>query len=277
MAQTTITAATPSDGITTYQKIRIERAPNSGGVPGAWAEVVSIDVDPFNEFTSYTDTGGADTDWYRYRYANTGGSVFSNYSNAIQAGDYLIRQWIKADIPDADLTNSDWDRWRDEVLTDLSVKYIGRPIYPPQSITPSGYSDEWHGLNADIRKVVRVEIYDSAGFRVTATPRWLQFGRNIRIENPLPTQTYKVFGVGILRNLADLDQELFMILYWRVRLKYLARRLADRANFRYFLSADKNTDVPLGQLEAHRNTAAREFEIRLADVRQTYAIPSGSA
>jgi hypothetical protein len=68
-----------------------------------------------------------------------------------------------------------------------------------------------------------------------------------------------------------------MILYWGMRLKYLDKRLAERANFRYFLSADKTSDVPLGQLEAHRNTAAKEFETRLADVKQTYAMPSGSA
>lgn len=276
MAQTTISARTPTDGIVTYQRILVERAPDVNGAPGTFVQIVNVAIDQYNEYTDYTDTTGTVADWYRYRYANTALLVYSDYSDVIQAGDYIIRQWIMADIPDTDLTKADWDRWRDEVLADLSVKYVGRPIYPPQSITPAGYTTEYYPLTGDIRKVIRVDIYDSAGFFVSGATKWSQFGRYLRIIRPQPSLTYKVYGLGLLRDLSDLDDELFMILYWGMRIRYLDRRLAERANWRFYLSSDKGSDVPLHDLEAHRTRAQSEFDSRLTDIRQTYSVPMSS-
>jgi hypothetical protein len=275
MAQTIITAATPADGITTYQLTLIERAPDSGGTPGAYAQVASLSNDPYNEFISFTDTGGTSTDWYRYRYANTGLTILSDYSTAIQAGDSIIRQWVKADIPDTDIFDTDWDRWRDETLTDLSLKYIGRFVYPPQSVVPSGFTDVDHPINADIRKVTRVEMVDSSGGRVTSTPAWEQYGRYLRLLYPKTSYTYNVYGIGYLRNLADADQEIFMLIYWGIRLKYLDRRLQERENFKYFLTADKVSDVSYQALQSGRNAAQHEFDTRLESVRQSISLPSG--
>lgn len=115
----------------------------------------------------------------------------------------------------------------------------------------------------------------SGGYFFTEIPNWRQWGRYIVIDRPEPTATYKVYGVGFLRGLSDLDPELFMLVYWGIRLKYIDKRIAERNNFKYFLNADKVSDVTLPQLEAHRNQALNEFNSRLATVSESIGLPVG--
>ncbi|MGD0649829.1 MAG: fibronectin type III domain-containing protein [Verrucomicrobiia bacterium] len=60
---------------------KIERAPDIGGVPGAWTQIATVG----SNVTAYSDlTASADTKyWYRVRAYNTGGdSTYSNQANA---------------------------------------------------------------------------------------------------------------------------------------------------------------------------------------------------
>ncbi|MGD1017869.1 MAG: fibronectin type III domain-containing protein [Verrucomicrobiia bacterium] len=64
----------------------IERAPDNGGVPGAWAQIASVGTN----VTTYNDIGLASntTYWYRVRAYNAGGD--SDYSNQASATTLLL-------------------------------------------------------------------------------------------------------------------------------------------------------------------------------------------
>lgn len=267
-------ASNPSDGIATYQKVRIQRAPDSSGVPGAYSNVVLLDIDSSNENTNYTDTGGvASTDWYHHRWETTDGLTVSAYSAALQAGDYLIRQWVKSDIPDADITNTMWDYWRDQAIQDLSFEQVARPA-DTQSLTATGNTtDQWYSLNAGIRIVTRVDMYSGNDY-VGWTDQWEQRGRQLRLFFPDSALTYKVYGIGEIRNLGDLDDELFMLVYWMVRRAYLDFRIAQRANWKNFQVAERPDDTSTPALVNLRAIASAEVQARLEKARKVYVMPA---
>lgn len=276
MAQTTIIAPLPSDGITTYQKLLIERAPDSSGSPGAYAQIANVALDQYNENTSYIDTSGATTSWYRYRYANTALSIFSSYSTDVQAGTYTVKTWLQRDIPDADITSADWDQWRDMGIQEFRNKGIGRPVADALSITPTSNLTYFYDIPAGYRTIIRVDIYDASGNYITATPQWMQWGRKLRIFRPETTWTYKCYGLGEIRDLTDIDDELFPLLYWYMRVKYLDKRIAERQNFRMFLNADKVSDVKTEVLlEMKLKDAQAQLNSRLLEAQENWPIPAG--
>lgn len=254
-----------------YDTILLERAADGGGAPGAFAQIASIPIDVNNETTHYVDTTGTPTDWYKYRYQL--GATQSDYSGYIQYGDYTVRTWIKADIPDADITSVDWDRWRDQVMNDLSLYDLGRYANYVDFV-PASFTDEWHDLPMEQRTVVRVDIYDSAGYYITHTPQWEQQIRKIRIINPSPFYTYRVYATAEIRAFKDLDDELFMLLYWGMRLKYLDKRVNDRTNFRKYLSSTKGESVSTQDLLQLKRDAQAEWTSRLIAATRRVAIPA---
>lgn len=273
MADTLVYISHPSDGVTTFQRARVERAPDVAGAPGAFTEITNILLDSNADHTNYTDTAGTSTDWYRYRWANTAGTVFSDYSPSRQAGDYKIREWIKADIPDADITNTDWDRWRDQVFSDLALQGLGKITGTLYSWTPASNTDEWQNIDGRVSTVLQVDIYKGSD-KLTTLTDWYQVGRKIRIPSPRSTWTYKYWGVEEIRNIGDLSDEMFNIVYWGMRLKYLFRRLADRQNFKFYLSADKTSDITITDLEKMAAEARSEYEVRLASVKSGIGLPT---
>jgi hypothetical protein len=276
MATTTIIVKIPDDGITTYQRFDLDRAPDSAGVPGTFANIASPTLDQYNETTIYTDTGGATNSWYRYRYNNTALSNPGEYSPSFQAGQYTVRTWLQNDIPDADIDTTDWDTWRDMALQEFRNEGVGRPVADPIEFTPGSDTDEWVSIPATYRNIIWCDIY-YASRRVTDTPEWKVWGRKIRIARPNTNFTYKFYGIGDIRSLADIDDELFPLLYWYMRTKYLDKRLADRQNFRMFLNADKVSDVKTEQLlEMKLRDAKIEYASRLSRAQTIYPIPTGA-
>jgi hypothetical protein len=276
MAQFTIVAPLPSDGITTYQRWLIERAPNSGGVPGAYAQIVNQELNAYNENQSYTDSGGAIDSWYRYRYANTALDVFSNYSDDTQAGQYTVKSWLQVDIPDADITSAMWDQWKDMAIQEFRGKGIGRPVRDPISITPESTTDEMHDLPAEMRNVIRMDVYYGSNW-ITSSPQFHQWGRQIRIFKPVTTLTYKLWGIGEIRSLADIDDEMFPLLYWYMRMKYLDFRLHEREQTRAFLTADKVSDVKTEQLlEIKLRDTQVEYKSRVAEAQENWPLATGA-
>lgn len=240
MAETTATARNPRDSTVTFQRIRFERSATSGG---AYAEISNVAINPYDETTEYTDIGGTTTDWYRYRYANTAGTNFSDYSGVLQAGDYATRQRIKRSIPDADITDPMWDDWRDQAILELNAEAIGRWA-DIQVVSPTSTTTYDYDLNGDIRRVVGVQMYSGSNYvRNLGLASWRQRGRKITITRPSTSYKYYVSGIAEIRDSADLDDELWVAVEKYMRWKYLETRVNQRMNYELFLSSDKKTDV----------------------------------
>lgn len=274
MATVLYVASNPKDGLTTYQKIRIERAPDSSGSPGAFSLVAIIDIDSFNESTDYTDTGAtATTDWYRHRWQTTDGATkVSDWSAFLQAGDSIVRQWIRADVTDADLTLTMFDRWRDQAFSELQSKQLGRIV--TQTVTPAAdANDAFINLNSDLRIVYRVDMYDGGNY-AGWTDQWEQVDRQVRLFYPSASTTYKFYAIGELRDYGDIDDELFMLVYWMIRKSYLDYRVAQRAHWKLFQVSERPDDTSTGALIQLRELAHREVDQRLADARRIIPIPA---
>lgn len=267
MAETTLTAKNPRDGIVTYQRVRFERAFTEGG---AYSEVADVAINAYDETTEWTDTGGTTTDWYRYRYANTAGSVFSAYSTSMQAGDYVVRQRIKRSIPDADITNTMWDDWRDEAILELNAESIGR-FADVQIITPTADTTYAYDLNSGIRRIIGVEMYTSST-KVRAISGWHQQGRKIRFDRPSTSYKYHVFGIAEIRDSADLDDELWLAVEKYMRWKYLETRVNQRMNYQLFLSSERKTDVGGDEISETAERAKAEWLRYIDRLRTTYSV-----
>lgn len=259
----------PDDGTTTYSQIELSRSPDNS----AWSVVATFDITAREEQTPYTDAAGTATSYYKYRY-KTAAAAFSEFSPSIQAGDELTRQWIKTDMGDTNITNTIWDQWISMSLQDMALHDIYKPS-AIQSISPSSTTTEWYDLNNDIKRAVRVDIYDGSNF-VTNSDLWLQSGRQIRIFYPATNLTYKVYGLAEMRTLADLTDEAKMLLYWMLRVRYLDYQIYQRTNFKIWGNDQNESNVSLPQMMEARNQAQLQVDRRILALRSNSTIPANS-
>lgn len=73
----------------TYDVIQIDRASSADG---SFSNITSLTLVEDDIEYDYTDTGGAITDWYRYRFYNTGTLAFSLWSNPFNVGGYTRKR-----------------------------------------------------------------------------------------------------------------------------------------------------------------------------------------
>jgi len=249
-----------------------------GGVSGSQKYVATIND---NTTTTYSDTTPDAS-----LSAPVLGQV-TEYSTGILFGDYWARQQIRNDIPDgADLNdNVLWDGWRDQTLLDMQALGLGRPA-DPQDFTPASTTDYTVALRGDIRRVTVVEIWRSlAGVPFeywTAIRAWEQRagsrGRSLRIMKPKNGYTYRIYGVGELRDLNDMDDELWNILYWGIRWRYMLYRGAERVSMRPFLSRTRQSDTTT-QMDFKRlaDDAKLQFDQRVVAILYNEGVPSAGA
>lgn len=263
----------PDDVALTFANIRLERAPDSAGVPGAWAEIQNVAIDQTDPqgMTAITDTGGTTTSWYRYRYAVTGGATFSDYAPQIQAGDSLVRQRLKVEITSTDVTNTMWDTWLGEALEFLQLKAVMvRQL--PWDFTPSSDTTERTTLPGNIDLVERVELYDGDDYGM-ALVQWEQLGRQIRVWGPDTAATYRVYGWKDPKNIGDFLDEGFALLKQAVKWYYAQFRVSSRLDFKYRVVADKNDDVGMRDLLVLASSVKATLDEMIADARPTITRP----
>ena len=62
------------------------------------------------------------------------------------AGSRSARAAVSGVVPSG-IDNNDWDTWRDETLTDMQAKGLGRPA-PSQDMTFTAGQDSFQNLNS---------------------------------------------------------------------------------------------------------------------------------
>jgi hypothetical protein len=271
-------APNPKD-LDTFPYIRLQRATDLIFTTPANVELKLADT--ANESTLFIDTGGTTSSYYRHRGSNLAESVVTDWSPVILYGDYTVRQQIISDcsvigVVPSGIDTDDWDSWRDQTLTDMQAKGLGRPA-DIQEITATAGVDEWVSLNSEIRRVTFVEIWFSSTEYWTTVRGWDQRGRQIRIYKPLGTPyTYKVYGRGELRDLNDLDDELWGVLYWGMRWKYILKRQIERADSRPYMGRTRTADSPQHvNYQQLADAAYAKYIERVYDVLQNEGVPSG--
>lgn len=273
MSRNEYRAANPRD-TTTFSKLRVQRSA-TGLFAGEETLVGVFDVDTTNEATIVLDTAGTLTSYYRHRGEHSSGTPVTEYSDAVVFGDYWARQQIKHDIPDADIVNGDWDSWRDQTFLDMQAEGLGRPA-DVQTFAPSASTDTTVGIRADIRRIDRVEIHYSDGQYWTWIRAWEQRGRTFRLFHPKQGFSYNIYGTAELRDLSDMDDELWMILYWGMRWRYLLFRTAEYTDFRPFLSRTKQSGTPaLADFKRLAEDAHVQYDLLVGKMLQNAGVPEG--
>jgi hypothetical protein len=189
----------------------------------------------------------------------------------------IIRDCSVVGIVPSGITTIDWDSWRDQAFMDMQAKGLGRAaaIF---SFVPSSNSNEWNNLPSDIRRVTGVDVYPGGTYYWTSIRAWEQRGRQIRIYRPNTAWTYKVYGRGQLRDLNDLDDELWGVLYWGMRWKYILKRQAERIDSRPYMGRTRTADTPSNpNFQQLADSAYAMFIERIYDVLQNEGVPSGEA
>lgn len=161
----------PVDGAPQWVKVEISRAPNQVvsdvDTPSTYSVIDTVTGDlegigPQRWFYRYEDTGAAGTfdDWYKYRFADVTGLLFSNYSEDTQVNEIRAIQWALGDITDADLTKDDIVGWAERALSglwpDIYVPIHDMPIVQWDA-DDDDYVDERYELPGEIHEVVSVE------------------------------------------------------------------------------------------------------------------------
>lgn len=274
MSRNEYRAPNPKD-LTTFQYIRLQRATDL-----VFTTPVNVELklaDTSNEATTFIDTGGTTSSYYRHRGSNLAETLFTDWSDPILFGDYWVRQQVKHDIPDADIVNGDWDTWRDQTFIDMQSFGLGRPA-DVQDFAPGSDTDYFANIRGDIRRVDRVEIWRTVpSVYWTWITAWEQRGRKLRVYRPKTSYTYKIYGTAELRDLNDLDDELWNILYWGMRWRYLLFRGQERVDMRPFLSRTRQTDTTT-QTDFKRlaDDAKLQFDQAIARSLEMAGLPAGA-
>ncbi len=255
----------PDDGVTTYQNLLLYRAPDSSGVAGAFALIATVAIDSSDEYTAYTDTGGEDTSWYQWKWQNTAATLTSNASPAIQAGDSVVRQWLKGDIGDADIDNAKWDRWTKQTLVDLYNRGIWKPVRATVTATKNadGTFVERYGVAGAIRDIIDVEQVTSDAYlghvNWLRSGEWLRDGREVRLIGATDTVSYVVHGKAQYVSIGELTDDYFMLAYRMIRLRLLEYRLGQRANFYRAVIYTKESDINIPEIRSMIQDARGEI------------------
>lgn len=278
MSRNEYRAPNPKDMVT-FVNVHLQRATDLAFT--APVDVETKAADTTNEATVFIDTGGTTSSYYRHRGENASALTVTDWSDPILFGDYVVRQRIIRDcsilgIVPSGIDNNDWDSWRDQTFLDMQAKGLGRPA-DVQELSMTAGVDEWRGLNADIRRVTSVEVWRTSTDYWTSIRGWDQRGRQIRIYKPLGTPyTYKVYGRGELRDLTDLDDELWGILYWGMKWYYILKRQIERGDTRPFMGRTRTADTPgHTNYQQFADAAYAKFIERIYDVLRNEGVPSG--
>lgn len=255
-----------------FTRVLIERAPDGGGVPGAFAQIADVAIDTSDEFTYYQDVAGDTTAWYRHRYSN-GVATFSGYSDAIQAGDSVVRQDVRAEIPDLDITAAMWDRWGRYVLADLYILGIWKEDEAQIVITQNGsVPTQRYAVPGYIRDVYRVELRDNNGDVLDSLtdPEEVAFSatnRQIRIFDAQPATSlyrYWVVGKAQYRTMGELTDDFHVIALHMLLVRYAQFRKRQRLNYKKFITMDPTTDILPRDIDAFIAEEKSEVAVRAA-------------
>lgn len=235
-----------------YAKVRIERAPDSSGVPGAFSQVAVIAINNREEATPYIDTVGDSLSWYRHRWSDSNDANPSDYSDAMQVQDSLVKQRAIQDLRDAtDITSGMWNDWIRQSVESLYEDGIW--WWWRETITPTLLSDgspaDYYDLPYTIRDAFWLEKVDPTTLRHISwqflNTEWTALGGagQLRIYNADTNAKYVVHGKRQYRNLGELTDDYWLLISEKVRLKYLKFRADQLAHTRKFVFLDKRIEV----------------------------------
>lgn len=270
----------PIDGSPVWTYVRIQRASdNGGGAPDTFADVALVALSTSGRWgAEYDDDAQLNGDeWYRHRFTILGEATYSDWSEEVQIDEFQVILWLLADIPDTSIDKTTLIQWVDQTIVDLWPLFWIR--YPETSaqrtaaiITPADNdaddsTDERYDIPSDLYEVCRLEkVSATNGHHVSwmfISVEWEQEGRTLRIFEPNDSYNYMPHGKKRIRDISDLEEAWFQLIYWMVRKQYLDLRENQRANTARFLVFDQRTDTKPEWLSKFRAEATSEVDRRM--------------
>lgn len=169
----TLNVRNPDDGTSSYNQIKIYRSATQTGTFTV-IETANIDLSGATEFstgfTSYTDSTGDTTYWYKFSYYQSASSSESTLSTAIQGGTAAIDSRIRLELSDSDTTAPNYPFWTNDEVAAARQDAVNA-LYPEYfkdwvdtSLTTS--QNSWsYTLPATLFNVEYIDVWDQ-----TATP-----------------------------------------------------------------------------------------------------------
>jgi hypothetical protein len=273
----------PVDGIPVYVKAKIQRAPDAAGTPGAWGTIATVTGSTTGKwFYRFEDDASPSTldAWYRHIFTDLAEAADADPSEEVQVDEFLAILWALADITDDDVSIDAVTQWANQGVADLWPRIWQR--YPasaaertaatilPDDVLVAGTNDEHYPIPSDLFEVWRVEKIDATSFRHIAwlfsNVEWEQADREIRLMNPSETYRYRMHGKKRYRDLAEVGEELYQLIYWQIRKQYLDWRVNKRANTPRFLVFDRKSDTTPEQLRDFLDEAIAQVDRRISEL-----------
>lgn len=229
----------PKDLTNTYNQIEIQRGSQSDGSDMANITTsLVIDTATANDlstgYTSYTDSTGATTHYYRWRYKASGSGATSTYSDIFQAGTTVMHTRFRRKMRD---TNSANYYFTNEDLDNYLTGAIGR-LFPhtyneviDESLTTLADTEKYN-FPVGINRVNDLELIDTSG-QVYSRPRnWKVRARQIIFDNTPPTSyTMRLYADKMFQKLAEIPEFLDDLILDFMRLQAYEDFEADRSKY----------------------------------------------
>ena len=231
----------PKDLTTTYEQIEIYRDTNSDMSTESLLTTKDINTatasDLSTGYTSYTDTNGDDTHYYRFRYKNN--SVYSSKSDIFQAGTTVMHARFRKKMRD---TNSSNYFFSNDEVSEFLTGAIGR-LFPhtyneaiDESLS-SVANQEKYSFPVGVNRVNDLELLNAQG-EVESRPKNFKIrARQIIFDNPLASgYTMRLYVDKMFTKLAEIPEFLDDLVLDLMRLQAYETLEADRHRYYKYTS-----------------------------------------
>jgi hypothetical protein len=277
----------PVDGAPVWTKAEIYRAADVAGIPGVFSKIATVTLSTTGRWGyRYEDDAASGTldDWYYHRYADTAVALFSDPSEQVQVDEFLAILWALGDITDDDVDINAVTQWCNQAITDMWTEGVWMR-YPSGSaertaalITPTtdadnGSVDERYTIPADLFEVCRVERLNATTSKhenwLYMGVEWEQEDREVRLIDAESSTSalYMMHGKRRFRDIAELDESHYQLIYWMIRKQYLDFRVNKRANTPRFQVFDRKSDTTPEQLRWFLQVAQVEVDRRMGPLK----------
>lgn len=203
----------PNDLTSTYDQIEIKRDTLSTMATESTLATVSIVTTNASDlsvgFTSYNDSTGDSTHYYRFRYKISGSGSYSNYSDIFQATTTVMHNRFRRRTRD---TNSANYYFTNDDITNFLANAI-RKLYPytyneviDESLTTESTTEKF-SFPTGVTRITKIQFIDSSGNVVSSSSGYSLRARQIIFDSaPSSGYTFRLYCEKMYQKLAEVPE-----------------------------------------------------------------------
>jgi len=260
-----VRARNPSDGISTYDKIKFYRATSQ---TGTYSLIATQDIDQTTisdnspGYTKYDEASGTTSMWYKVSFYNSSSGIESNLSDAFQGGTTQLDTMIRRKMKDNNASNYFFENEEVEDARELAIKslYPGTWIDTTYDVTITESNKKTITLPSYIARVDDIMVYNDDGDYIGTYLAFKRVGNKLFALSEFPTgYVFRLIITKPYKLAAECPEEFDDYLIWVSQRTLFESMESDRS--RYF----KYTSVvrPEGSNMPSLNRIIERLEVQI--------------